>query len=262
MDGSSDIASDQAATRPRQRLATVALSDADLRESALDLDDLDGLSAGDRATLKLERVKMLADHTRFYIGLYTVLAGGVVALSIGDFHWSKLLPCLPLALAGLAGGVVASNLLRFNSVVDFRTGGVGPRIAGAARWKRPGATWEALERTLFWLGVALFAVLVLTGVYARSPAAAVSGPAIAVPAAPAAQVAVPAPAPAPKKEEPPAARPADEPAGAKPAPVAAKPAAAAKPTAAKPAASVKSPAHPARAAVHPKPHAAAAKHPR
>ena len=62
-----------------------------------------------------EQIKLLFDYTKFHIGLYTTLAGALVAALGSSFaedviSWALGLGILLIALAGLCGGVVASSL--------------------------------------------------------------------------------------------------------------------------------------------------------
>lgn len=103
-----------------------------------------------------EQVKLLFDYTKFHIGLYATLAAGLIALvntAFGksldlqrSFVWAAV---LFIALAGLAGGVIASSLPWFQDIADFRTTLLGPfrlRIMS-------GEYWTYLEHTSFWLGI-------------------------------------------------------------------------------------------------------------
>jgi hypothetical protein len=151
------------------------------------------LPAADPA-LEHERLRILADYTRFQIGLFTAVAAGVSLLAVwsGVRPW-KLIPVFILALAGLAVGVVAGNLLEAHAVASFRSTRIKPRVLGNRgsrlpllrsyhRWRGWRAErWELLARSGFWLAVVGFLGLALAGAYvpARSLPAAESTPATA-----------------------------------------------------------------------------------
>jgi len=103
-----------------------------------------------------ERLKLLFDYTKFHIGLYATLAAALIALLNGDFlgtfrpetsaMWAAI---VFIALAGLAGGVIAST-------VPQRSGAKALYREKAGPWAlefMPGRWWTYVEHTSFWLGI-------------------------------------------------------------------------------------------------------------
>lgn len=106
---------------------------------------------------ELERAKMLFDYTKFHIGMYATLAALLVA-TLGskfaaDWHvweWSIATGVIFIALAGLAGGIVAASLPEvMGRDADFWKAPTGP---GDKKW-RPVEWWAHKEHLLFWIGV-------------------------------------------------------------------------------------------------------------
>jgi hypothetical protein len=153
--------------------------------------------------LEHERLRMLAAYSRFQIGLYTAVAAAVCLLAVwsGIKPW-KLTPVLILALAGLAVGVVARNLLDAREVASFRQTRIKPRLIGGSAlwlpvlrryhaWKGWRAeVWQRLAGGGFWLAVLTFLGLALAGAYVPAGNARTSPP---PPAAAAAAAALPPP---------------------------------------------------------------------
>jgi hypothetical protein len=103
-----------------------------------------------------EQVKLLFDYTKFHIGLYSALiAAMVTALNLRsklnfsvNAEWA-LAAVLFIAVAGLAGGTIASSLPHFTSIKTFWTTRLGPyRLELFA-----GETWTYIEHSAFWAGV-------------------------------------------------------------------------------------------------------------
>jgi hypothetical protein len=145
-----------------------------------DLDEDDeypiALNAVERARLDVDRVRLFAGHTRFHIGLCAAIAGGIVALAHDDLHWWKLLPFFLVCVAGLAGAVIAANLVRFSSLSTFRSREVGPKLFGLAKLtdklKMKGGKWELLQQNVFWAAIVLFVLMVTAGAYDKVEAQA------------------------------------------------------------------------------------------
>ena len=153
------------------------------------------------ASLEQQRLRILADYTRFQIGLYTAVSAGVIVLAVwSEFRAWKLIPVFILALAGLAVGVVAANLLEAREVSTFRNTRIKPNLPGTGRstrlpllrnyhrWKGWRAErWERLARTGFWLAVLTFVGMTFGGAYLPARSARTSPPppvAAATPATP------------------------------------------------------------------------------
>ena len=102
-----------------------------------------------------EQVNLLFDYTKFHIGLYSTFASAVLALLAGTFAdgwvicrtllaWSLL----PIAIAGLAGGVIASSLPHMFGIKDVRDEKIGPLwFENLGKLK----SWTYLEHASFWL---------------------------------------------------------------------------------------------------------------
>jgi hypothetical protein len=76
---------------------------------------------------------VLFDYTKFHIGLYTTLTTGLLALmSLGGqtvpahLHRPVYFTVVLFALAGAAGGVVASSVCLFSGIDDLRNAAIGP----------------------------------------------------------------------------------------------------------------------------------------
>ena len=104
----------------------------------------------------LEQVKLLFDYTKFHIGLYT----GVITVLVAGLNLRSTLrwPVEPtwlgisiifIAVAGLAGGVIASSLPHFSTIGAFWDAEIGPFRSRLFR----GETWTYIEHTAFWIGV-------------------------------------------------------------------------------------------------------------
>jgi hypothetical protein len=108
-------------------------------------------------SVAFDQVKLLADYTIFHIGLYATLASALIALVTSDLGsrirlkpallWSAV---IGIAIAGLAGGVIASSLPHFRSLPAFMSEPIGPYRSGLM----PGELWTYLEHTAFWFGIA------------------------------------------------------------------------------------------------------------
>ena len=100
-------------------------------------DDLPAPSTA-KTDWELERIKLLSDYTKFHIGMYATLVAVLVATLGSKFaadwniwKWPIAFGIVFIALAGMAGGIVAATL---------------PHVAGngktSSRW-RPGLSRRA-----------------------------------------------------------------------------------------------------------------------
>lgn len=101
-----------------------------------------------------EQVKLLFDYTKFHIGLYSTFASAVLALLAGTFAdgWAicrtlLALSLLPIAIAGLAGGVIASSLPHMFGTKNILGEPIGPLMF--EKWKLK--SWTYLEHSSFWI---------------------------------------------------------------------------------------------------------------
>jgi hypothetical protein len=105
----------------------------------------------------LEQVKLLFDYTKFHIGLYSTLAGLLIAAG-GTFGSSwQVKPRLVAAaffsivLAGLAGGVIASSLPYLVGGGDVYEKRTGPLFLNFVKVRH----WTYLEHLSFWCAIVL-----------------------------------------------------------------------------------------------------------
>jgi hypothetical protein len=102
-----------------------------------------------------EQVKLLFDYTKFHIGLYSTFGTAVLALLSGKFERVSICTpllvssLLPIGVAGLAAGVIASSLPHLFGSVDVREAKIGPLIF--ERWRL--RSWTYVEHTSFWVAV-------------------------------------------------------------------------------------------------------------
>lgn len=119
-----------------------------------------------------EQVKLLFDYTKFHIGLYSTFASAVLAVLAGTFAdgwiicrtllaWSLL----PIAVAGLAGGVIGSSLPHMFGTEDIREKPIGPLT-----FEKMGKlkTWTYLEHVSFWLAFLLAAAALVIPLISRN----------------------------------------------------------------------------------------------
>jgi len=117
---------------------------------------------------KLTQLKFLMDYTIFHIGAYITLSTLLVALlGLEGFKqramgmkYFLLLTLVCFMLAGICGGIVASNIPYFTSVDELRGENIGPFFAVRAY---PLIVWTSAEHVFFWVGVsfALIGVLII-----------------------------------------------------------------------------------------------------
>jgi hypothetical protein len=132
---------------------------------------IDGVEEQKTPDEQLEQVKLLFDYTKFHIGLYTTLAGVLVATLGSTFAaaWHVSRPLIGLAvvfiaLAGLAGGVIASSLpylTRRVSGNDLFECAIGPLWSDRTKngkksfLAQPLRYWTYLEHLSFWVAIVL-----------------------------------------------------------------------------------------------------------
>jgi hypothetical protein len=101
-----------------------------------------------------DQLKLLLDYTIFHLGLYTTVVTGLIGVSqyLGTSSPKivKAATCC-FVLAGMAGGVIASNIPNFKDWSAFSTAILGP---WEFQWLTY-ADWARIEHTTFWLGVIL-----------------------------------------------------------------------------------------------------------
>jgi hypothetical protein len=108
---------------------------------------------------ELERIRLLFDYTKFHIGMYATLAAVLVATLGSKFaaewevwEWSIAFGIIFIALAGMAGGIVAATLPHVaGNGTNFLRVKTGPVASKWARIKK----WTHVEHILFWIGVGL-----------------------------------------------------------------------------------------------------------
>ena len=105
------------------------------------------------------------DYTLFHIGAYITLSTLLVTLlGLEGFKhramgmkYFLLLTLVCFVLAGICGGIVASNIPYFTSVDELRQTDIGPFLGVRA----PLFRWTMLEHLFFWAGV--FSALIGVG---------------------------------------------------------------------------------------------------
>jgi hypothetical protein len=117
-----------------------------------------------------KRLDRLLEYTKFHIGIYLSIGGGIVALLGSNEHvYVQQLIGSPkallgglifMAIAGLAGGIIASSCAQYSGYDEFWLKPQGPYLLKL--WI--GRTWAFIEHTSFWIGLALIVYAVL-----RSP---------------------------------------------------------------------------------------------
>jgi len=118
------------------------------------------------SNLKLDRLKLLYDYTKFHIGMYGTLMAvfsgimtfGSQALSLQSLRILKIAVLL-LLIAAMSGGVVASSMLdvyqnygiwKSDGCIDaFWTKRIGPLKLELMSVKK----WWLIEHTAFWVAV-------------------------------------------------------------------------------------------------------------
>jgi hypothetical protein len=114
------------------------------------------------------RLERLFEYTKWHIGIYLSFGGGLIAL-LGSRDGSDFLcrliayPALmgaavaAMALAGLAGGIIASGATRCHTFDELWS---QPRpLFGRDTWR--GEIWASLEHLAFWISLALLVLAVL-----------------------------------------------------------------------------------------------------
>jgi hypothetical protein len=126
-----------------------------------------------------KRLERLYDYTKFHLGIYLSVAGGLAAL-IGSLANDKAaaffvalvgspilvgIALLLMMAAGACGGIVASSIAESKTFTEFSDAPQGPS------WLRrglTGRTWVALEHGFFWGSlVFLLASVLASGQTAR-----------------------------------------------------------------------------------------------
>lgn len=101
-----------------------------------------------------EALDLLMTYTTFHIGVYLTLATAVIGADAFKIsHWSLRFVTFPcFVLAGLAGGIIASNLAEFGlypQTQEFREIPLGFWCFQIAPYR----VWATIEHTTFWVGV-------------------------------------------------------------------------------------------------------------
>src|SRR5262249_16003012 len=111
-------------------------------------------SAGDpQGANKLTQLKFLMDYTLFHIGAYITLSKLLVTvLGLEGFKQRAMgmkyylfLTLVCFVLAGICGGIVASNIPYFTSVDELKQANIGPFLGVRASL----FVWTSLEHSFF-----------------------------------------------------------------------------------------------------------------
>jgi hypothetical protein len=115
-----------------------------------------------------KRLDRLLDYTKFHIGIYLAMAGGLFAIagSIAKDNggvaflkelvaqpWALMVAAVCMALAGMCGGVIASCCTQCKSFTALWDRPQGPHTLKLAK----GSTWALVEHSSFWVGAAFLA---------------------------------------------------------------------------------------------------------
>lgn len=109
---------------------------------------------------EFEQLKLLFDYTKFHILLYTTLitlliglfAFGVDIESATQFRKVMKPVVVCFLIAGAAGGVIASNIPKFDRFSTFWDGqSISP--FGCKFLNFPGKWWANIEHGAFWIGI-------------------------------------------------------------------------------------------------------------
>lgn len=113
------------------------------------------------------RLERLYDYTKFHIGIYITAAGVMLtiassdqmreALGLSGYPVPFLMAILAMALAGMCGGIIATNCITSSSFDEVWERRIGP-------WDRKlltGRYWARAEHGAFWLSAILIASAVL-----------------------------------------------------------------------------------------------------
>ena len=124
-----------------------------------------------------KRLDRLLDYTKFHIGIYLSIGGGLLAiLGSKDVEYVRSLIGSPrvllaglifMAIAGLAGGVIASSCTSYRTFHRFWNFPQAPRPLGCLFWFK-GRTWTIIEHWSFWIGLVLIVCAVLCSRSART----------------------------------------------------------------------------------------------
>ena len=104
-----------------------------------------------------EQVKLLFDYTKFHIGVYTTIA--TILVAVINTEWGKSLQLskplvwtaiILIAVAGVAGGTIASSLPHYDTLDCFMSSWIGPYRFTLMT----GEVWTYVEHTSFWFAAA------------------------------------------------------------------------------------------------------------
>jgi hypothetical protein len=119
-----------------------------------------------------KRLDRLLDYTKFHIGIYLSSVGGMVAIAAAAGNeqaklsalrtvfaapWALAAAGILMAIAGLAGGVIASCCTQCESFTELWYKRQGPHTLKIM----PGRYWALLEHGSFWASLAFLAGSVL-----------------------------------------------------------------------------------------------------
>ncbi len=118
------------------------------------------------------RLDRLLDYTKFHIGIYLSIGGGLVGLIgyasndesrgfLNQFIGSRVALLVALFLmicSGLAGGIIASCCTQFHTFEDVWNRRQGPYKCKIFK----GETWASIEHFSFWLSLFAFGYAILS----------------------------------------------------------------------------------------------------
>ena len=118
-----------------------------------------------------KRLDRLFEYTKFHIGIYLSIGGGIVAVlgseksefirSLIGWPWALLCGLLCMFAAGIAGGLIASTCAQARTFDEVWTGPpkLGPYVW---QWRFAGREWAFIEHMAFWIGLVFIAASVLS----------------------------------------------------------------------------------------------------
>lgn len=147
------------------------------------------------ASVDDKRIDRLLDYTKFHIGIYLSIGGGIVALlgSSGESafvlglignRWVVGFSLLCIAAAGLAGGIIASSCADAKSFDAFWNHPITPcdirlpkslvgRLPKSLAARLPqsltGRQWAYVEHVSFWVGLITISGAILVAALTKAP---------------------------------------------------------------------------------------------
>jgi hypothetical protein len=117
-----------------------------------------------------DQLKLLSDYTLFHIGLYASLISGLTALAHfkgasfeKKLFWVLVLTVGCFLVAGMAGGIIASNIPNYSRFADYDQA----RLSVFWFESMPYRSWAHVEHIAFWGGILVAVVGFLRAAWHR-----------------------------------------------------------------------------------------------